>query len=590
MLDGEKINPKVNKTFNYEEYSFQFISYGSTERTTSLSSEIKRVNGTEILDDALCIHFSNTLNLNDFPPTSKEEENYFDISISGILQEKNKESRAETTAIMYEGQPKHLQIVDTRFKRSLIDEVNLSELKSRMLYLNNEFNRRLLKKYISYPQQLIISLDFIQSRKKSVPLILAIDEPLLRFEKEASSLNSIENEIYDKLRKFADKNETWDLQNLAKSAFLLRVADAYFTDVENSLYYVDNKENVKKLIDNLNALELRDLSVQDLLNKFRENVIKCDGLGRLKEFERDSFNELTDSYLQFINFFINDFVKSNHVTFTPVYLDSIELHKDGSRSFGYGRGARCKVKLVDQGIQLINKLIASYQKISTKSAFLDFEWRGMSSGEETLFSMLARFNTLKDKVKGKSIVILIDEGELTLHPEWQRRYLDILIDFTQNIYKEAKNIQIICTTHSPFIVSDLPKEKVVFLERQEDGKCKVVEESDSEQTFAANIHELMVEGFFMESTTGEFAKGKIKYLISLIEELNEKILFENNNMVKEIEKMINLIAEPILRSRIESLFEDKKNKCLSEKNNREKLIEFYQREIDRLKKERDYDD
>ncbi len=54
-------------------------------------------------------------------------------------------------------------------------------------------------------------------------------------------------------------------------------------------------------------------------------------------------------------------------------------------------------------------------------------------------------------------VVLIDEVELHLHPDWQRQILPILT-------REFPNIQFICTTHSPQVLSTLNRENVQVIE------------------------------------------------------------------------------------------------------------------------------
>jgi predicted ATP-binding protein involved in virulence len=68
-------------------------------------------------------------------------------------------------------------------------------------------------------------------------------------------------------------------------------------------------------------------------------------------------------------------------------------------------------------------------------------------------------------------LLLIDEAENHLHPRWQKRLVrDILSVFP--------NLQIIATTHSPFIVSSVPGARV-FVCRFNGKTCVVSEESDS---------------------------------------------------------------------------------------------------------------
>jgi len=49
-------------------------------------------------------------------------------------------------------------------------------------------------------------------------------------------------------------------------------------------------------------------------------------------------------------------------------------------------------------------------------------------------------------------LILIDEPEISLHPEWQIRY----IDFVNTVLRPFSNFSTIIATHSPLIISTSP--------------------------------------------------------------------------------------------------------------------------------------
>jgi hypothetical protein len=72
-------------------------------------------------------------------------------------------------------------------------------------------------------------------------------------------------------------------------------------------------------------------------------------------------------------------------------------------------------------------------------------------------------------------------------------------------------------THSPFILSDIPGEHVLFLkvDEQQRRSLPVIRQTKS---FGANIHELLADGFFMENGfSGEHAKNKINQTINFLE-------------------------------------------------------------------------
>ncbi len=68
-------------------------------------------------------------------------------------------------------------------------------------------------------------------------------------------------------------------------------------------------------------------------------------------------------------------------------------------------------------------------------------------------------------------VLLIDEAENHLHPRWQKRFLRTVLDI-------FPNLQIIATTHSPFIVSSIPGARVHVCRYERDrGSCTITDET-----------------------------------------------------------------------------------------------------------------
>jgi predicted ATP-binding protein involved in virulence len=68
-------------------------------------------------------------------------------------------------------------------------------------------------------------------------------------------------------------------------------------------------------------------------------------------------------------------------------------------------------------------------------------------------------------------LLLIDEAENHLHPRWQKRFIRGILDV-------FPNLQIIATTHSPFLLASVPGARV-FVCRYNGSTCTVSEESDS---------------------------------------------------------------------------------------------------------------
>ena len=249
-----------------------------------------------------------------------------------------------------------------------------------------------------------------------------------------------------------------------------------------------------------------------------------------------------------------------------------------------------KLIIGSSNLELFFKLSGSIYNLEKefKLEFLteDEETIYFSSGEKTIFFYLQKIDLMIDEIlknPDKPNILLFDEVELYLHPNWQKRILKIVIDFIEQ-NKLKKLIHIIITSHSPFILSDLPKENVIFLEK---GEQKYP--FKDKQTFGANIHTLLSDGFFMDGgLMGEFAKGKIEEIKKFYELVKkcEKVINESEK-VKSIIKNIylgyevnfrhiqSIIGEPFLQTVIKNYL-DELDILFNGKNN------FLDNEIKRL--------
>jgi len=157
--------------------------------------------------------------------------------------------------------------------------------------------------------------------------------------------------------------------------------------------------------------------------------------------------------------------------------------------------------------------------------------------------------------------------EVGFHPAWKRIYFKKLIDFLNNGLKDYK-FQVILTTHSPYLLSDLPAQNIVLLKKDVDGKTTIVDSHDY-KTFGSNIHELLGTNFFLQDGfIGEFAKEKIEDLIAYLQN-------KNQNYTKDTAReLISLIGDEIIANRLTDMFNEKFNEPapMSEKEYEEYLL------------------
>jgi len=195
-------------------------------------------------------------------------------------------------------------------------------------------------------------------------------------------------------------------------------------------------------------------------------------------------------------------------------------------------------------------------KYDTNTIF-DIQLLGLSTGERQFLKLFSRLLSIENSNTFNhggiySIIMLIDEFEIGFHPLWQRQFIKKLISYLESYYSQFGNrvqVQLIITSHSPFVASDLPKECICFLSRQK-NKGSIVSDSlnNHEKTFGANIHSLLSDSFFLDRAhIGDWAEYKIKKVFGELMSDNE---IDNDQVYRPI---INMVGEPLIRMKLEEL-------------------------------------
>lgn len=136
----------------------------------------------------------------------------------------------------------------------------------------------------------------------------------------------------------------------------------------------------------------------------------------------------------------------------------------------------------------------------------EFDINGLSSGEKQLF---LRALSLKFLNVNNSI-ILIDEPEISLHPRWQRKIVNVY----ENI---GENNQIIIATHSPHIIGNVKKEQLRVLKKDKEG-IKVMNSDELDETYGKTVESILMEVMGIINTRNEETAEKIEELRDLVRE------------------------------------------------------------------------
>lgn len=189
----------------------------------------------------------------------------------------------------------------------------------------------------------------------------------------------------------------------------------------------------------------------------------------------------------------------------------------------------------------------------------DMDIEMLSSGERQFYYAVSTliYHTLNiksvptNRVNYQNIIFILDEIELSFHPEYQRTFIYNIISLINRLQlNKFIHFHIFLTTHSPFILSDIVRPNILYLNRGE--QCN---NNDFINPFGANINDILSQSFFLSNGfTGEYAKNKILSLANYLSSNDEQNDDWNNQ--KAIFLLRN-ISEPILYQCISKLYYDK---------------------------------
>ncbi|MEO3736284.1 AAA family ATPase [Shewanella baltica] len=182
----------------------------------------------------------------------------------------------------------------------------------------------------------------------------------------------------------------------------------------------------------------------------------------------------------------------------------------------------------------IDKLVVLFDK----EYLVRFAWWGLSSGHTAYLTLFSSIYCELKRTRNDAIV-LIDEGDLYLHPKWQIEFFEKLVTVLPSL--STGSIQLVLTSHSPFLLSDLPSQCITIL-KAENNRAKSIKIQTKSMTFGANLYELYSDIFFLGGKrTGSFAQKKIEFLLKEIDAPNR-----SPNIKVEVEYYKKIIGDKII--------------------------------------------
>ncbi|WP_438296399.1 AAA family ATPase [Sporosarcina sp. FA15] len=476
---------------------------------------------------------------------------------------------------------------DNRFDLDYLHREKMNDIYEILKYLKEENNRTYLKRFLMIPEHMYILYDYMDSDKRANNFLYHDENILLRYEKKEVAY-LIEQKIYDELRQ--NVQERISLSDTMK----LRTVESYFTDIDLMIPYkkiqsaLRESELYIKKLDSLNLLRKLFEFHQIILTTIEDYIPAENELHIDKKVLKDRVKRLTRGYIEFIKF-----IDINLLQQTSVESPENITFKNGNPDDVFKQKVEIpKIKMNDEGLNFMLEFLKRYKDIGSHSNFLYFNWHDLSSGESNLLKLLAVINNAIQTTTKKNVIILLDEAETTLHPEWQRKYIQILTSNIERIaVQKSKKIQIIMTTHSPVITSDIPHYAINYIVK-ENGEHKI--KAGKERTLGSNIHSLYLNNFYLESTMGQFVKEKIDRVLKKLNEPNKTI---TSVELEEINQFTNLIGDPLIKKvltelTVKKILQDKSFDAKYQNNlkNLKVIQEFINQQILSFEQERNQDE
>ena len=189
-------------------------------------------------------------------------------------------------------------------------------------------------------------------------------------------------------------------------------------------------------------------------------------------------------------------------------------------------------------------------------------FKRMSSGQKQMLYQLSTLiyhlmnlkSVTRQQVKYYHVSIVLDEIEVCFHPEYQRQFLSRMLELLCDRLHLNKRfgIHIWLTTHSPFILSDIPNELITYMENGHRLTEEELAARKIRKPMAANISELLHQSFFLhDGFIGEYARKKI---LSLVEFLKTGISGDDKWTREQAEIFIDGINEPFISKQLRMLY------------------------------------
>ncbi|NHH94774.1 hypothetical protein GOICGAJE_03325 [Bacillus sp. MB95] len=318
-----------------------------------------------------------------------------------------------------------------------------------------------------------------------------------------------DEEVYKYLGIRRTSNAAWT------TSIVKRVSDSLVSNSSNKDFHVKVKEILKFLDFKPKISMVFEPTRKTLFTKkitlktLNEKVAKYKNINdyrtdAIKKFSKKDIKQLQE-YINTISVSRNqkDINGRTGLEFT------LELDTNDSNNFIL-EDYKTLLKLID--LKLLNSPVLKFYKND------EFEFENASSGEKHLIFTL--INIASEIEQGS--LVLIDEPELSLHPNWQLNYIYNL----KSIFGEYISSHFILATHSHYLVSDLEKKSSsivhISLEKTQNEIARNASLIDMD-TYAWSAENVLYNIFEVRTVRNYYFEMDLRDLINLVRDKSENV-------------------------------------------------------------------
>lgn len=212
---------------------------------------------------------------------------------------------------------------------------------------------------------------------------------------------------------------------------------------------------------------------------------------------------------------------------------------------------------------LLDKKVEEIEGNKFKNEHTEIKLSKLSSGERQLLYVLSTyiyhvFNLISnsrdiERISYRNICLIMDEVEICFHPDYQRQFINRLVTTLRDMQlNQVCSFYILLATHSPFMLSDIPQQNILYLENGEN-----VSKDIDVKPFCANVNDILYQSFFLkDGFSGALATNSVKEFMNYLETDNDATW----NQDKADIYIEDIIGDPILRDVLRAMYNCKFNK------------------------------